>query len=62
MRLLRRAAFGFLAALPAAAPISRLRNLGATPRHITPAETLAFLFAEKADFGAIACAGKIEVE
>jgi hypothetical protein len=36
--------------------------LGALPRHTTPAETLAFLRAEQAEFGAIARAGKIEVE
>jgi len=37
------------------------REPGASPR-ITPAETLAFIKAERADFGAIAKAGKISVE
>ncbi len=45
-----------------AATADRLRELGAAPRHTTPEETLAFLRAERADFGAIARAGKIEVE
>ena len=35
---------------------------GSTPRITTPAETLAFVKAERADFGAIAQAGKISVE
>jgi tripartite-type tricarboxylate transporter receptor subunit TctC len=41
---------------------SRIRELGASPRITTPAETLAFIKAERADFGAIAKAGKIRVE
>ncbi len=41
---------------------SRIRELGASPRITTPAETLAFIKAERADFGAIAKAGKISVE
>ena len=45
-----------------AATADRLRELGAAPRLTTPAETLAFLRAEQTDFGAIARAGKIEVE
>ena len=44
------------------ATANRLRDLGAAPRHTTPAEALAFLRAEQAEFGAIARAGKIEVE
>ena len=44
------------------ATAGRLRELGAAPRHTTPAEALAFLRAERAGFGAIARAGKIEVE
>ena len=40
----------------------RLRDLGALPRHTTPAEALAFMRAERADLGAIVRAGKIEVE
>ena len=40
----------------------RIRELGASPRITTPAETLAFITAERADFGAIAKAGKIRVE
>jgi hypothetical protein len=31
-------------------------------RHTTPAKTFAFIKAERADFGAIAKAGKISVE
>jgi tripartite-type tricarboxylate transporter receptor subunit TctC len=42
--------------------VERLRNLGAAPRQTTPAETLAFLRAEQAEFGAIARAGEIQVE
>jgi len=34
----------------------------APPRISTPAETLAFIKAERADFGAIGKAGKISVE
>ena len=41
---------------------TRIRELGATPRSTTPAETFAFIKAERADFGAIAKAGKIRVE
>lgn len=41
---------------------SRIRDLGASPRFTTPTETLAFIKAERADFGAIARAGKIRVE
>jgi tripartite-type tricarboxylate transporter receptor subunit TctC len=41
---------------------ARIRELGASPRITTPAETLAFIRAERADFGAIAKAGKISVE
>ena len=41
---------------------TRIRELGASPRITTPAETLAFITAERADFGAIAKAGKIRVE
>ena len=44
------------------ATADRLRELGAAPGHTTPEETLAFLRAERAGFGAIARAGKIEVE
>src|SRR3954465_644835 len=45
------------------APVAmRIRELGASPRLTTPAETLAFIRAEKADFGAIARAGGIRVE
>ena len=48
--------------LAEAATVERLRDLGAAPRHATPAETLAFLRSEQAAFGAIARAGRIEVE
>lgn len=48
--------------LAEAATANRLRDMGAAPRHTTPAEALAFLRAERADFGAIARAGRIEVE
>ena len=41
---------------------ARIRDLGASPRITTPAETLAFIKAERADFGTIAKAGKIRVE
>ena len=41
---------------------TRIRELGASPRITTPAETLAFIKAERADFGAIAKAGNIRVE
>jgi tripartite-type tricarboxylate transporter receptor subunit TctC len=49
-------------ALREAPVVARLRDLGASPRITTPAETLEFIRAEKADFGAIARAGKIRVE
>jgi tripartite-type tricarboxylate transporter receptor subunit TctC len=42
--------------------VARIRELGAAPRLSTPAETLAFVRAERADFGAIARAAKIRVE
>jgi tripartite-type tricarboxylate transporter receptor subunit TctC len=48
--------------LAEAATVDRLRDLGAAPRHASPAETLAFLRTEQSAFGAIARAGKIEVE
>ena len=41
---------------------ARIRELGASPRITTPAETLSFIRAERADFGAIAREGKIRVE
>ncbi len=41
---------------------TRIRELGASPRITTPAETLTFIKAERADFGALAKAGKISVE
>jgi len=41
---------------------ARIRDLGASPRITTPAETLRFITAERSDFGAIAKAGKIRVE
>ncbi|MBU8873749.1 tripartite tricarboxylate transporter substrate binding protein [Reyranella sp. MMS21-HV4-11] len=41
---------------------TRIRELGASPRITTPAETLAFITQERTDFGAIARAGKIRVE
>jgi tripartite-type tricarboxylate transporter receptor subunit TctC len=49
-------------ALQEEAIATRIRELGASPRITTPAETLAFITAERADFGAIAKAGKIRVE
>jgi tripartite-type tricarboxylate transporter receptor subunit TctC len=49
-------------ALKEAPIVARIRELGAAPRLSTPAETLAFIRAEKADFGAIARAAKIRVE
>ena len=49
-------------ALQEAPIVARFRDLGASPRITTPAETLAFIRAEKADFGTIARAGKIRVE
>ena len=39
----------------------RIRELGASPRITTPAETLSFIRAERADFAAIARAGKLRV-
>jgi tripartite-type tricarboxylate transporter receptor subunit TctC len=41
---------------------ARIRDLGAAPRSTTPAEMLAFIRAEREEFGAIARAGKIRVE
>jgi tripartite-type tricarboxylate transporter receptor subunit TctC len=41
---------------------ARIHDLGASPRITTPAETLAFIKAERSDFGAVAKAGKINVE
>ena len=41
---------------------TRIRDLGASPRITTPAETLAFIRSERTDFGGIARAGKIRVE
>lgn len=49
-------------ALDEEAIAARIRELGASPRITTPAETLDFIKAERADFGAIAKAGKISVE
>ena len=49
-------------ALQEAPIVARFRDLGASPRITTPAETLEFIRAEKADFGAIARAGRIRVE
>lgn len=49
-------------ALQEEAIATRIRELGASPRITTPAETLAFIKAERADFGAIAKAGNIRVE
>jgi tripartite-type tricarboxylate transporter receptor subunit TctC len=48
--------------LQEAPTVARFRDLGASPRITTPAETLEFIRAEKADFGTIARAGKIRVE
>ena len=44
------------------ATLARLRELGAAPRQTSPAESLAFMRAEQAEFGAIARAGDIRVE
>ncbi len=45
------------------APIAaRIRELGASSRITTPAETLAFIRAEQAEYGAIARSGAIRVE
>jgi tripartite-type tricarboxylate transporter receptor subunit TctC len=41
---------------------TKIRDLGASPRLTTPAETLAFISTERDDFGTIAKAGKIRVE
>jgi tripartite-type tricarboxylate transporter receptor subunit TctC len=49
-------------ALQEPAIVGRIQDLGAAPRLTTSAETLDFIRAEKADFGAIARAGKIRVE
>ena len=49
-------------ALQEEAIATRIRELGASPRMTTPAETLAFITQERADFGAIARAGNIRVE
>ena len=49
-------------ALQEAAIVARIRELGAAPRLSTPAETLAFVRAEKVYFNAIARAAKIRVE
>jgi tripartite-type tricarboxylate transporter receptor subunit TctC len=49
-------------ALQEAPVAARIQDLGAAPRITTPEETLAFIRAEKAEFGAIARAGKIQVE
>jgi tripartite-type tricarboxylate transporter receptor subunit TctC len=49
-------------ALQEAPIIARFRDLGASPRISTPTETLEFIRAEKAEFGAIARIGKIRVE
>ena len=49
-------------ALQEEAIATKIRDLGASPRITTPAETLKFITAERADFGAIAKAGKIRVE
>jgi tripartite-type tricarboxylate transporter receptor subunit TctC len=49
-------------ALQEAPIINRFRDLGASPRISTPAETLECIRAETADFGAMAWAGKIRVE
>jgi tripartite-type tricarboxylate transporter receptor subunit TctC len=53
---------GLNQALQEAPIVARFRDLGASPRISTPSETLGFIRAEKADFGAIARAGKIRVE
>lgn len=42
--------------------VARIRELGAAPWITSPEETLAFIRAERADFGAIARAGRIRVE
>jgi len=41
---------------------TRIRDLGASPRITTPAETLGFIRSERTDFGGIAKAGNIRVE
>ena len=55
-------AFELYQALREEAIAARIRDLGASPRITTPAETLSFIRAERADFGAIAKAGNIRVE
>jgi tripartite-type tricarboxylate transporter receptor subunit TctC len=42
--------------------VGRIQGLGASPWRTSPAETLAFIRAERADLGAIARAGNIRVE
>jgi tripartite-type tricarboxylate transporter receptor subunit TctC len=49
-------------ALQEEAIATKIRDLGASPRLTTPAETLAFITAERADFRTIAKAGNIRVE
>ncbi len=49
-------------ALAEEAVAARIKSLGASPWLTTPAETLAFIRAERADFSAIARAGNIRVE
>jgi tripartite-type tricarboxylate transporter receptor subunit TctC len=49
-------------ALQEPAVAARIRELGAAPRLTTPEEMLAFIRAERAEFGAIARAGRIRVE
>lgn len=49
-------------ALNEEASSKRIRELGASPRITTPAESLAFIKQERTEFGAIARAGSIRVE
>jgi tripartite-type tricarboxylate transporter receptor subunit TctC len=49
-------------ALAEEAIATRIRELGTSPRITTPAEMLSFIRMERADFGAIARAGKSRVE
>jgi tripartite-type tricarboxylate transporter receptor subunit TctC len=44
------------------AMIARLRELGAAPRRSTPAESQAFMRAERENWGRVARAGNIVVE
>ncbi|MBL6077098.1 tripartite tricarboxylate transporter substrate binding protein [Belnapia sp. T18] len=44
------------------AVVGRLRELGASPRHTTPAEALVFMQSEQRTYDVLARAGKIEVE